>query len=135
MKIEVTKSGEVTVLGIDEQRIDVSNADALKKLLTEVLDDSRHIVIDVGPVRFMDTYGIGALLWCWMRLNACDGELRLCSIAEPVREVLDLVKVSDILRIHDSSQEAADELARALARRSRRKPKRTTKKRTPRGRS
>jgi len=110
VKVTTDTRGRVTVLGVDETRLDLSNADALKKLFTDMLEQGNRFVIDMGPVRFLDTYGIGALLWCWMRLNSCQGELRVSSVSGPVRELLELVKVSDILEIRDSLERAIEEL-------------------------
>ena len=134
MKIEVKQTGDVTVLVIGEQRIDVSNADKLKKQLSELLDDNSNFVIDVAPVRFMDTTGIGALLWCWMRVNASDGALRLSSISEPVRELLDLVKISDVLEIRSNQDDAVQDLERGLEPVPKRRRSRAPKRRKP-GRS
>lgn len=84
----------------------VSNVEQFKHEINPLLVQDCRILMDMGGLRFVDSSGIGALLSCFKKVNALGGQLKLCSLTDQVRSILDLVKVNKLLDIFDTREEA-----------------------------
>ena len=57
-------------------------------------------------MRFVDSSGLGSFLSCLRKVLAGGGGLKLCGMSRQVRAIFELVKLHQILEIHDTSDEA-----------------------------
>jgi anti-anti-sigma factor len=73
--------------------LDMSNVDALKSALAAV--DAAKVVFDLRALRFMDSAGIAALLEARERI----GSIALRAPSEPVRRVIEVTGLTDVLPI------------------------------------
>jgi anti-sigma B factor antagonist len=98
----------VTVMG----EIDLYTAPALREGLMQAIESgAKHLAVDLRPVPFMDSMGLGVLIGARRRLSERDGQVALVCEEGPVRRVLDvsgLAKVFDVVG-------SLDELPRADA--------------------
>jgi anti-anti-sigma factor len=84
--------------------IDLSNAhDVLESIGEAVRSGATAIIVDLSGVTFLDSSGISMLF----RLRERIGYSRqdLCLVVpptSPIRRVLDLTRVSDVIPLHDS---------------------------------
>ena len=89
-------------IGIIEtpQRIDISNNDELKKIMTYYVEnDIVKIVVDLKNTDFIDSSGLGALVSQIATCRAKGGDIRLASVGEEVNRVLDITQLNKVLRI------------------------------------
>lgn len=107
MQAIVDRVNNVSVVQLPCEKIDASCRNELRDNLEPMIDEpNARIVIDMSNVRFIDSAGIGALLSCLKRVSANNGELKLCGVAEPVRAILELVRLHRLLDIANSREEA-----------------------------
>ena len=66
----------------------------------------RRVLVDLRRVDFVDSAGIGWLLRCNKRFREAGGMLVLHSIPPMVRQVLDFMKLYDVLRLADDEPAA-----------------------------
>ena len=59
-----------------------------------------------AQVTFVDSAGLGAILSLFRKLNAQGGELKLCSVAGPVRLLFQLVRFHRVFDIFNTRDEA-----------------------------
>ena len=63
MAFEHHEEGHITVVQIDESRLDASVSEAFKTYVFGLIEDGKtDIVVDLTEVRFMDSSGLGALV-------------------------------------------------------------------------
>ena len=62
--------------------------------------------MDMSKLRFVDSSGIGALLSCLKKIQALGGQLKICSLTDQVRSILQLVRVNKLLEIFSTREEA-----------------------------
>ncbi|NBK25550.1 MAG: anti-sigma factor antagonist, partial [Spirochaetia bacterium] len=67
-----------------------SNAKEFKAALEGHLENTKAMVIDLSSVTFIDSTGLGVLLFALKRLNQKEGELKLCNVTKPVRVLFEL---------------------------------------------
>jgi anti-sigma B factor antagonist len=74
---------------------------------------SAAVVIDLSDVSYVDSGGIGALVGLYTTARAGGGELKLAAANPKVRHVLEITKLSNILGIFGSADEAVAALRRS----------------------
>ena len=78
MEPTVDKVGDVTVIAVNVDEFDASNADEFRRRIAPVLKDCRKLVLDLARVQFVDSRGCGLILSCLKRISpAGGGEARL----------------------------------------------------------
>ena len=88
----ITVDDQTAVVVVDGE-LDLWSAPVLKRALCDQLDNGRkHLVLDLGDVRFMDSTALGVLVGVDRRLSADE---RLV-IAQPATEVLRLFELSGV---------------------------------------
>jgi len=106
MEIAVDQVDGVAVATIPVDELDASNADALKRNIAPILEANTRMVIDLSPVHFVDSSGLGALLSCLRQLSAKGGDLKLCRMSKQVRATFELVRLHRIFDIFSTREEA-----------------------------
>jgi anti-sigma B factor antagonist len=99
----VTLSGHLT-LGTSLKLADSQINTAIAKGVT-------RMVIDLAAVDFVDSAGLGMLVYVYGTLNEKNGVLRLCSVAPRVLSLLRLTKTDTFLTIDPSRDESLAALA------------------------
>jgi anti-anti-sigma factor len=110
--ISEPRSGIVVVSIVGE--LDLVNAPRLRADLMSIIsaEDSPSVVLDLAGVDLLDPTGIGVILDGVKRTRLRGGDLALTRAEPQVRRDLDLMRVSEILPIHDSVDAACDVLSR-----------------------
>jgi anti-sigma B factor antagonist len=74
--------------------LDGVKANELRQQVSEVLASGNNLVmLDMADVNFIDSSGLGALIVALKMLRIAGGDLYLCSIAEPVRNLLSMTRM------------------------------------------
>ena len=106
MEIIVEKMGDVAVVVVLDSELNSNNAPEFKRVVVPVLETNTKLVIDLSRLRFIDSSGIGVLLFCLQQMTAKKGNLKLCGLSKRVREVVELVRMDRIVDIAESKEEA-----------------------------
>ena len=112
MAITFDQVGEVTLATLPMEELDASNSAEFKSDIAPLLDATTKLVLDLSLVRFVDSSGLGAFISCLRKLNAKNGDLKLCGMSEQVRAVFELVRMHRMLDMFDTSDEAVRAFAR-----------------------
>ena len=74
--------------------LDGVKANQLCQQVRELLASGNNFVmLDLADVNFIDSSGLGALIIALKMLRTAGGDLYLCSIAEPVRNLLSMTRM------------------------------------------
>lgn len=88
-------------------RVDASNAANLEKtLLTAIDGGERRLVVDCGPLEYISSAGLRALLLAAKRLAPAGGKIALAALKEEIKEVFDIAGFSAIFPIYPTTAEA-----------------------------
>jgi anti-sigma B factor antagonist len=101
-RFPVTWSDRTAVLAVPAE-VDLTNADALREALLEVLNaGALGLVVDMTATTFCDSAGISAVTRAVRRAAANDATVRLVVTSTPVLRVLNLVGIDRLIEIHPS---------------------------------
>ena len=87
MDLHVEPAGDVAVVEVLAETIDVSNSDELKAGLAVLTAAHRFAVVDLAKVRYVDSSGCGALVAAMTRFTKLDKPLAASSIGSCPREL------------------------------------------------
>ncbi len=91
--------GEASVLAVAGE-LDVATGLQVKRSVAELLGTgARAVVIDLRETEFVDSTGMGALLWAARRLRAAGGELRIVNVEPVVARTFELAHLDELIAI------------------------------------
>ena len=106
MQIDIEMVGEIAVVTLRAEHLDASAADEFKRSMQPILDANHKMVLDMSPLQFVDSAGLGAILSCLRKLSAADGDLKLCGLTKPVRAIFEISRMHRIFDIFPTRAEA-----------------------------
>jgi len=112
MNFEVKKTDDVTVLKLDEIRLDTNIAGLLKGEVTILFntDDIKKFILDLSEVEYCDSSGLSAILLAFRFLNSNGGHIRIASPSKQIRSLIQISQLDRVLPISNSVHEAMTEL-------------------------
>jgi anti-sigma B factor antagonist len=107
MNLNLEKINGFSVLTLQDERIDAHNSDDLKSCLLQMIESGeKHIIIQLGHVRFIDSSGLGALLFGNKHIIAKSGKLVLTNIQQQVLSMFELTRLNRVFEIYADLNEA-----------------------------
>ena len=93
---------------------DVTSVGSAKPLFEDLAVNGSDVVVDLSGVRFIDSSGIGALVFLYKRLVAQQHNMVLLGVTGQPKELLDILKITNTIPVFDTlnsylSQKADDE--------------------------
>ena len=108
MQISVKTTNEVKVLAF-EGRLDTQTSPDAQQQLTRLIEEgATKILVNLEKVDYISSAGLRVLLVVAKQLKTTDGELRICSLNEVVKEVFDISGFDLILPISASESAALE---------------------------
>ena len=106
MELDIERTGAAAVVTVLQTELDARAAGEFRKEMTPVIEDGVEVILDMGPVQFLDSSGLGAILSVLRKVRARNGELRICNASKPVRTLFELVRFHRIVDILNTREEA-----------------------------
>lgn len=108
MTIEHRAIGETLIVAPRWARLDAEHAPDLREtLLREGLLEADRIVLDLSSVEFVDSTGLGTIVWAFKTARRAGRCLELCGVRPAVSQVLILTRMDRVFRIHQDAEQAA----------------------------
>ncbi|MCI0477481.1 MAG: STAS domain-containing protein [Anaerolineales bacterium] len=106
MELKAHASGKTQILELGG-RFDAYGAPQVVKWFDENLTaGSGNIVVDLAGVNFIDSTALATLVQGMKRARQANGDLRLCSLQQPVRIIFELTRLDKAFDIFASQAEA-----------------------------
>ncbi|HZN11231.1 MAG TPA: STAS domain-containing protein [Blastocatellia bacterium] len=107
MDISEHKIGNVTVLNVAGQAVLTSRPERLSEVIGDRLEaGDRLFVINLEDCRRMDSMGLGALVKSYHLVTDRKGVLKLANVPLPLRGVISVAKLTDVMDVFDSERAA-----------------------------
>jgi len=109
MKLEKIVKKEVVIIKVLEDRVDSKITPEFKKeLLAHIVQNSPNVIIDLAGVDYMDSSGLGALLFGKRQSERFLGNLVVINPSPKVQRLVDIAHLNQTLLIFNSEKEAID---------------------------
>jgi steroid delta-isomerase-like uncharacterized protein len=88
---------------------------SLRTLVKDLLNKSRHIVLDLGKVTHIDSGGLGTLVALYVSARKFGGNIKLANLGSRANEVLQITKLVTVFEVFDKSEDAISSFNRAAS--------------------
>lgn len=108
---ELHQTDGVTVARVNEAKMAYGTLENLQRELAQAIDGGvRKMVVNLAPVAFLDSFGIGVIVVTARKMTAASGQLKLCGVGERVRMSLTITRLDRTLDIVADEAEAVRSL-------------------------
>lgn len=87
-------------------RLDAEHAELLKNEFRKLLSPGTRMVMDLEKLDYLDSTGLGALVFCLKNCNERGGKLKLASLGEKPRMIFEITRAYRIFDIYDDLGQA-----------------------------
>jgi len=98
MNINITRNGNELTVTL-EGRLDTLTSPDLEDELEDKLDDVEKLVFDFGGLEYISSAGLRVLVGAAQVMDENDGDMVICNLSVPVRDVFDVTGFSDAFDI------------------------------------
>ena len=111
MEIREERSDGTLVIALAGRVDSNSSGELEKRLLRHVAEGARRVVIDLQGVEYISSAGLRVLLLAASKLRPVGGQVVLCAMGRPVREVFDLAGLTALFPVEATRAEALNRIA------------------------
>ena len=97
MTIEIKKNAEETIIEL-AGRLDTNTAPALDKTISNDIEDTKNLVLDLKNLEYISSAGLRVLLGAQKKMQKA-GSMKVINVCEEVMDVFEMTGFADILTI------------------------------------
>lgn len=97
-RFDVGHTDDSTVIGVVGD-LDSDSAPTLRTMLAKEFDAGRDVIVDLADCPFLDSVGIGVLVFGWKAADTAGSCFHLRNVGRYAQRVLDLVGLSDLIPV------------------------------------
>jgi anti-sigma B factor antagonist len=86
----ITPTGQITM----------GDGDLYQAVQDVLASGARHILIDLGHVTFVDSFGIGQLIGCYTTVTNQGGLLKLCTLSPRLSSILQITMLTTVFDVY-----------------------------------
>jgi anti-sigma B factor antagonist len=97
-------------------RLDITTAWQFRLKLQECISKlSRHVVVNLGQVNFIDSSGLTSLVAGMRDADKVKGSFRICNVHPEAKLVFEVTMMDTVFEIFETEEEALEGVPRSLA--------------------
>ena len=101
MNVTTEQAGSVSIVRVAETRLMYPILSDFSAAVTQLIAAGRrNIVIDLGPVTYVDSATIGCLMDLYRQVSTAGGRLKLSGVQKRVETMLTLTGAQNFIEIH-----------------------------------
>jgi anti-sigma B factor antagonist len=110
MVIKTLEENNVIIFDVEgEMRRTDTPQTTLQSLVKAQLDRGRrNVLLDLGGVEFMDSFGVGEILASYTSIQNLGGKFKLCRISKKILLIFKITMLDKVLDIHDDRSHALE---------------------------
>ncbi len=101
--------GDVVIVDLKGKATFGTRGLALRQIVGDLLDrGERYILLNMAEVSYIDSGGLGDLVVSFVKVSKRDGQLKLLSLNDKHRDVLEITRLIDVIRHFSDETEAVN---------------------------
>lgn len=99
MAIELNEDNQKHLIKISGD-FDINQAESARQLFSQLLETLKHdVFVDLRDVPFIDSSGIGAIVFLYKRLRCLGKELEIRNLQSQPLELIQLLRIDRIIKV------------------------------------
>ena len=112
MDFRVEMMGDVAVVKLPCEYLDAGNYESFVSQVDELLGNHQRVIMDFSRVQFIDSSGIGTILFAQRKITGGGGVLGVCCVRPSLHEDLRRLQIHRLLDLHDTLEEAIEAISK-----------------------
>ena len=109
LNIRERQAGDITVLDMDGRITIGEGSIALRSAVRRLLEEGKkNILLNLAGVGYIDSSGIGELVSSYTAIKNSQGQLKLLSLTEKLRDLLTITKLLTVFDAYETETEALE---------------------------
>ncbi|MBD2608283.1 STAS domain-containing protein [Scytonema hofmannii FACHB-248] len=115
-KTYTTQDGNTVIVLTPSGRLDITTAWQFRLKLQECISKlSRHVVVNLGQVNFIDSSGLTSLVAGMRDADKVKGSFRICNVHPEAKLVFEVTMMDTVFEIFETEEEALEGGPRSIA--------------------
>jgi anti-anti-sigma factor len=106
LNLEILRTDDIAIVRCRGRIVFGEEADELRRVVLELLNETKRIVVSLASVAYLDSSGVDTLVASFISARNRRAEIKLADLSPAVRRVLTSTNVHWLLELHDSTEEA-----------------------------
>lgn len=106
METAIEKAEGVVIVTAQYESLDAGTVANFKSDVEAIIEDGAKVVLDLSQVEFVDSAGLGGIVWFLKQLASQGGDLKVCGVCSSVRALFELIRMHRLLAIYNDRDEA-----------------------------
>src|SRR5215831_3581831 len=106
LHLDVSKTNEIGVVQCRGRIIFGGEADELKRVVLDLLNQTHRIVLNLLWIEHIDSTGLGTLVRSFISARNRGAEIKFAGLSANVRRAMKTTNVNRLLEVYDSTEEA-----------------------------
>jgi anti-sigma B factor antagonist len=106
LKMETRLADGVTIVACTGRIVFGDEATALRDTLKKLLTQTKHIVLNLAGIAYIDSGGLGTLVGVYSSARASGADIKLVGLGQRLRDVLAITKLATVFEVYDSDAQA-----------------------------
>jgi len=114
----VIKTREIDNVVVFDVEGEIRRTDTVQETLHNLVEahldkGRRNVLIDLGGVEFIDSFGVGQILSSYISTQNLGGKLKLCKISHKLLLIFQITMLTKVLEIHEDCDRALESFGKA----------------------
>ena len=111
MNYQLEIKDNISIIRVQSERITHAEAPDMKTTFLKLLTEETTIfVLNLSKLNFMDSTGLGAMLFGLRQAEANDKEIIFCGLSDKIKSLVRIARLDSILEIYTTEDEAIKEI-------------------------
>lgn len=107
LSIKERAAGDITILDMDGKITIGEGSVALRGTIRRLLEEGKKkILLNLGGVGYIDSSGIGELVSSFTSINKEQGQLKLLSLTNKLKDLLGITKLLTVFDVYENESDA-----------------------------
>ena len=106
LKVETRELEGVTVVACHGRIVLGDESAGMRQTLKRALTSSKHLVLDLSGVTYIDSTGLGTLVGVYSSARGAGADIKLAGLNQRLRDLLQITKLVTVFEVYESVQEA-----------------------------
>jgi anti-sigma B factor antagonist len=115
LKLETHEVDGVTIVNCQGRIVFGEESTYLRENLKRILTSSRHVVLNLANVSYIDSGGLGTLVGVYSSARSSGADIKLTGLGQRLRDVLQITKLVTVFEVYDNEQQAIAAFQRGAA--------------------
>ncbi len=106
METTIERVDSIVFVTAEYESIDAGTVNDFKSDVEPIIGDAAQVVLDLSRVDFVDSAGLGGIVWFLKQLASQGGDLTVCGVNSSVRALFELIRMHRLVAIYNDREEA-----------------------------